>query len=136
MRNKRSFAFLLLTVVTTSCANNGSTPQAIGTPESVPAEYAGLTNPLGADAAIEGAKVFQGYCESCHGPQGRGDGPAGQVLDPQPRNLSAFQAAVTDDYLFWRVNTGKPGTAMIGWQGILTEEQVWQVIAFIRTLKP
>lgn len=58
------------------------------------------------------------------------------MLDLQPRNLPAFQAAVTDDYLFWRVNTGKPGTAMIGWQGILTEEQVWQVIAFIRTLKP
>lgn len=132
----KKILFVLLAiaaVILTACGGSGE--PAVATLEPVPAEFAGKTNPLGADAAVEGAKVFQVNCEPCHGPQGHGDGPAGAALDPKPRNLSEFVPTVGDDYLFWRVNTGKPGTSMAPWAGILTEEQIWQVIAFIRTLK-
>jgi mono/diheme cytochrome c family protein len=101
----------------------------------VPAEYAGLTNPLGSAAAQEGAEVFKTNCEMCHGPQGHGDGPAGQALDPRPRNLAVIQANAADDFLFWRIREGKPGTSMVAWKGILTDEQIWQTVSFIRTLK-
>ena len=100
---------------------------------TVPAEYSGKTNPY-TDMATEGAKVFQTNCEMCHGPQGHGDGPAGQSLEPHPKNLAVLQKSVGDDYLFWRINEGKPGTSMVAWKGILTEEQIWQVVSFIRTL--
>ena len=106
-----------------------------GTLEAVPAEYAGKTNHLGTDAAGEGEKVFQSNCQMCHGPQGHGDGPASGSLDPKPKNLAILQESVGDDYLFWRISEGRPGTAMVAWKGILTEEQVWQVVSFIRTLK-
>jgi mono/diheme cytochrome c family protein len=102
---------------------------------AVPTEYAGLTNPLGADAASRGAEVFKTDCEMCHGPQGHGDGPAGQALDPRPRNLAELQSRAGDDFLFWRIREGKPGTSMVAWKGILTDEQIWGVISFIRTLK-
>jgi mono/diheme cytochrome c family protein len=102
--------------------------------ESVPAAYAGKTDPLGGDAAAEGAKVFKSNCEMCHGPQGHGDGPAGHSLDPMPKNLAVLQESAADDYLFWRISEGRPGTAMVAWKGVLTEEQIWQVISFIRTL--
>lgn len=102
---------------------------------SVPTEYAGITNPLGADAASQGAEVFKTNCEMCHGPQGHGDGPAGQALDPRPRNLAELQTKAGDDFLFWRIREGKPGTSMVAWKGILTDQQIWQVISFIRTLK-
>lgn len=108
---------------------------AAATPEPVPAEYAGATNPLGADAAAAGAEVFKTNCESCHGPQGHGDGPAGAALDPTPKNLPELAATVGDDFLYWRINTGKEGTAMVAWKGVLTDEQIWQAVAFIRTLK-
>jgi mono/diheme cytochrome c family protein len=101
----------------------------------VPAEYAGMTNPLGAGAADAGAEVFRPNCEMCHGPQGHGDGPAGQSLEPKPKNLASIQAAAGDDFLFWRIHDGKPGTSMVAWKGILTDEQIWQVVSFIRTLK-
>jgi mono/diheme cytochrome c family protein len=101
----------------------------------VPAEYAGLTNPLGADAAAAGAEVFRTNCEMCHGPQGHGDGPAGQSLEPRPGNLAQVQTKAEDDYLFWRIHDGKPGTSMVAWKGILTDEQIWQAVAFLRTLK-
>jgi len=101
----------------------------------VPAEYAGLTNPLGADAADEGAEVFRINCEMCHGPQGHGDGPAGQSLDPKPRDLAVLQTKAGDGFLFWRISEGKPGTSMVAFKGILSEEQIWQVVSFIRILK-
>mgnify|MGYP001363656105 CR=1 FL=1 len=113
----------------------GGGANAVPTVPPVPAEFAGMTNPLGADAATAGADVFKTNCESCHGPQGHGDGPAGVALDPKPKNLAVFAPTVGDDYLFWRVNTGKEGTNMVAWKGVLKDEQIWQVIAFIRTLK-
>ena len=128
------FMFVLLL---TACRSNES-PSATtenATLAPVPTEYAGLTNPLGSEAASQGAQVFHTNCEPCHGPQGRGDGPAGQALDPKPRNLANLQATAEDDFLFWRVREGKPGTSMVAWKGILTDEQIWQVISFIRTLK-
>jgi mono/diheme cytochrome c family protein len=100
---------------------------------TVPAEFSGKTNPY-PSMASEGAKVFQTNCEMCHGPQGHGDGPAGQSLEPHPKNLAVLQKSVGDDYLFWRINEGKQGTSMVAWKGILTEEQIWQVVSFIRTL--
>ena len=105
------------------------------TPAPVPTEFAGQTNPLGVEAAAAGADVFAANCESCHGPQGHGDGIAGQSLDPKPKNLAELQAMVGDDYLFWRIYEGKPGTSMVAWNGILTDEQIWQAVSFIRTLK-
>jgi mono/diheme cytochrome c family protein len=120
-----------------ACGGNvsSSTSDENATLALVPTEYAGLTNPLGADAAQKGAEVFHNNCEMCHGPQGHGDGPAGQALDPHPRNLAELQTKAADDFLFWRIREGKPGTAMVAWKGILSDEQIWQVVSFIRTLQ-
>lgn len=128
------FAVLVLAAfVVSACGGGGA--DAVATLAPVPSEYAGQTNPLGADAATAGAEVFKTNCESCHGPQGHGDGPAGAALDPAPKNLAELQATAGDDYLYWRINTGKEGTSMVAWKGVLTDEQIWQVVSFIRTLK-
>ncbi len=137
MKKISIITFILGVFLLTACASKeASSPQAIGTLESVPAEYAGkTTNPLGTEAATDGANVFHANCEPCHGPQGHGDGPVGQALDPRPQNLATLQTVATDEYLFWRISEGKYGTSMVGWKGILTEDQVWQVVSFLRTLK-
>ncbi len=130
--------FLVIVVgvlLLTACGGSSTTSAENATLAPVPADYAGLTNPLGAEAASAGAEVFRTNCEMCHGPQGHGDGPAGQSLDPKPRNLASIQAAASDDFLFWRVREGKPGTSMVAWKGILSDEQIWQTVSFIRTLK-
>lgn len=127
------FGVLVLSAIVLAACGGGS--NAVATLEPVPAEYAGMTSPLGADAATAGKDVFTTNCESCHGPQGHGDGPAGAALDPQPKNLPDLAAQVGDDYLFWRVATGKEGTSMVAWKGVLTDEQIWQAVAYIRTLK-
>lgn len=132
---KDLFVVLLLAALVLAACGGGGSAEVSAELESVPSEYAGQTNPLGADVALEGAKVFKTNCESCHGPQGHGDGPAGAALNPAPKNLGELQARAGDDYLFWRIATGKPGTSMVAWKGILTDEQIWQLVAFIRTLK-
>jgi len=116
-------------------SGNSSDVAQVASLAPVPAEYAGKTNPLGADSAAEGAKGFKTNCEMCHGTQGHGDGPAGQSLEPKPKNLAELQAVAGDDFLFWRISEGKPGTSMVAWKGIMKEEQIWQVVSFIRTLK-
>lgn len=130
-----TFLVLMLSAFAFTGCSNGKSVDAGATPAPVPAEFAGKTNPLGVDAATAGAEVFKSTCESCHGPQGHGDGVAGQGLDPKPRNLAELQAATGDDFLFWRIYSGKPGASMIAWNGVLTEEEIWQVVSFIRTLK-
>jgi mono/diheme cytochrome c family protein len=126
---------LLLLAACGGNEDSTSTSNENATPAPVPPEFAGRTNPLGAEAAAQGAEVFQTNCEMCHGPQGHGDGPAGQSLEPRPGNLAELQAKMEDDYLFWRIHDGKPGTSMVAWKNILTEEQIWQAISFIRTLR-
>jgi mono/diheme cytochrome c family protein len=50
-------------------------------------------------------------------------------------NLAELQTVAADDYLLWRITEGRPGTSMPPWKNILNEEQIWQVVAFVRTLK-
>jgi mono/diheme cytochrome c family protein len=38
--------------------------------------------------AAKGKVSFENTCVACHGPQGKGDGPAAAALDPKPKNLS------------------------------------------------
>ena len=126
---------LLLTVWLSGCGGSEASTEATAVIESVPTEFTGQTNPYGPEAAGEGAEHYRVYCSSCHGDTGLGDGIAGGSLEPVPANLAELQASVEDDYLFWRIRAGKDGTAMVAWKGILTDEQIWQVVAFIRTLK-
>ena len=136
MRTYLLSSLIICMFLLTACGSDAGGTEASATLEPVPAEFAGQTNPLGADAAADGAKVFQSNCVPCHGPEGHGDGPAGQSLEPKPKNLGEIQQIASDDYLFWRISRGSPGTSMVAWDGILTDDQIWEVIAFIRTLTP
>src|SRR3972149_4712290 len=136
MMKKVPYFVMLSLLLLTACGHGNGSPgsEPISTLAPVPAEYAGKTNPFGPEAADEGEKIFRTNCETCHGPQGHGDGPAGDSLDPKPKNLAELKKIAADDYLFWRISAGKEGTSMVAWKGILTEEQIWQVISLIRTL--
>jgi mono/diheme cytochrome c family protein len=104
-----------------------------------PAEYAGLNNPLAEDADAEetGKGIYNVNCASCHGELGMGDGPASQYLDPQPKAL-AKDGVLSDGYLFWRISEGGAiasfKSAMPAWKSSLSEQQIWQVITYLRTL--
>jgi mono/diheme cytochrome c family protein len=107
---------------------------------TVPAEYAGLTNPIPADeeSLARGAETYANLCATCHGDGGMGDGPAGASLDPAPAPIAHTSQMLGDDYLFWRISEGgamEPfNSAMIAWKGSLDEEARWDVINYVRAL--
>ena len=101
---------------------------------TVPSNFVGKTIPSNTDVSA-GADIFGTDCATCHGESGHGDGSAGQALDPRPANLVALSKISADDFLFWKISTGVDGTAMPAWKGILTDQQIWETIAFIRMLK-
>jgi mono/diheme cytochrome c family protein len=105
-----------------------------------PAEYAGKTNPHAGDsaAAADGKTVYNSNCASCHGETAMGDGPAAASLNPKPQDLKDNQSGLSDAYMLWRISEGGAmapfNSAMPAWKGILTEDQIWQVVTYIRSL--
>lgn len=101
------------------------------------------TNPLPAtEETIEkGKKLFQGkaFCVTCHGKDGKGLGndiEPGTLKGPLPRNFTdkEWQAARTDGELFWILKNGSKGTAMAPFIPlILTDEEAWQVLRYVRS---
>lgn len=129
---KNLLVMVLLVLLISACGNTTTSTTDV---ESMPVEYFGKTNPLDASAAEKGAETFQSTCANCHGERGYGNGVASSALNPKPKNLAELQTQVGDGYLFWKISDGSLGTAMLAWKGILTEEQIWELIIFIRTLE-
>jgi mono/diheme cytochrome c family protein len=101
------------------------------------------TNPLPAtEETIEkGKSLFQGkaFCVTCHGRDGKGLGgdiEPGTLKGPLPRNFTdkEWQAVRTDGELLWILKNGSKGTAMAPFIPlILTEEEAWQVLRYVRS---
>ena len=101
-----------------------------------PARAAKRKNPIPADAQsiAAGKVVFAGQCLSCHGPAGKGDGPAAKDLNPKPRNLSdPVIQSQSDGSIFWKITEGKK--PMPTFEKLISENDRWNVINYVRTLK-
>ena len=82
-----------------------------------------------------GERVYTEACTSCHGVQGRGDGPAAAGLDPPPANLIIHVPLHPDRILFDFIHDGIAGTAMVSLADRYTDEEIWHVINYIKTLE-
>jgi len=95
-----------------------------------------LKNPFAnnEDAIKKGKKLYAQNCTICHGAKGKGDGMAGAALKPKPADFTseAIQAE-SDGAIFWKMSEGR--SPMAAYKGVLSEEQRWQLVAYIRTLK-
>lgn len=132
---------LALTLLLAGCPSSdpGKAPIAAASPTPVlPAEWAGKTNPLPADATTvdRGRALFQRNCATCHGPDGDGKGVASAGLNPAPANFRDGNrlSSKGDDYLFWRISTGIKDTAMPAFDATMSGEDRWAVLRFLRSL--
>jgi len=98
-----------------------------------------VKNPLAAkkgDAKLlaDAKKLAEQNCVTCHGPNGKGDGPAAAALPPpKPADwTSAKVASETDGEIFWKISNGRG--AMPPWKH-LPEEQRWALVNYIRSLQ-
>lgn len=83
---------------------------------------------------------YQQLCASCHGAQGKGDGPAAKVLNPKPRNHTdaKYMKTISDEYIakitrLGGVAVGK-SPLMPPWGGVLSDADVQNLVAFMRSL--
>jgi high-affinity iron transporter len=96
------------------------------------------TAPLGSGPSMaRGAAVYQANCASCHGPMGRGDGPAGRGLTPRPANLAdpGVMGAKSRVDLYRQLLLGVAGTAMPAFERILPDSDRWAVASYVMTLQ-
>ncbi len=106
---------------------------------SIPAEAKSRVDPLadniGEADIVAGRQLYQKNCETCHGFDGAGRTEAGSGLYPPPADLRSRNTANrTDGALFYLIQNGIRNTGMPGWR--LTDQQLWQLVVFIRHLLP
>ena len=106
-----------------------------------PDEYYLRKNPLAPDTDLRQArKIYLGdgkkvACAECHGEKGDGRGPMSELFEPRPRNFACAKTVndIPDGQLFWIIRFGSPGASMPA-HPQLTDEQIWQIVLFLRTL--
>jgi mono/diheme cytochrome c family protein len=96
--------------------------------------------PKGEEQLTAGAELFAQQCVSCHGAQGKGDGPAAAALQPPPRNLVGTPA---EDWtnspsalgVFNTLQAGIEGTSMASYAN-LPERDVWALTHYVLSIVP
>ena len=107
-----------------------------------------LASPAEADeGGLPGQETYEQLCINCHGPGGKGDGPAGIVALPMPRDFSVGQFKFdadsdghtgTDEDLFLVIRDGAMqagGNPLMAAWGQLGDERIRELVIYIRSLE-
>mgnify|MGYP003393710342 CR=1 FL=1 len=92
----------------------------------------------------KGHRLFSHYCSSCHGEEGDGNGYNAVNLDPHPRDLTdsqeEYMAKLSNAEVYEVLKVGGYGVDLSGtmpvWGKVFSEEELWSVVAYVRTLHP
>jgi mono/diheme cytochrome c family protein len=105
-------------------------------PWTVPAEYKTMKNPVAkGDASNKaGMTLFSKNCASCHGKTGLGDGVKARALKDFPGDFSKanFQDQ-SDGEHFYKTKFGRG--EMPKYEGKLSDDDIWNLVNYMRTFK-
>ena len=90
-------------------------------------------------AAIdEGKGHFMHHCQICHGNDGQNTGvPFAQQMSPPVADLKSEDVqGFTDGQLKWIIQNGINPSGMPAWKGILSDDEMWNMVRYIRHLPP
>src|ERR1044071_9697505 len=85
--------------------------------------------------AVSGQVICSTICIRCHGIDGKGNGqmkftpPVADLTSPSVQGKLGAR-------LFKSVHDGKANTAMGAWREVLSDDEIWGALAYIRTLAP
>jgi mono/diheme cytochrome c family protein len=94
--------------------------------------------PTTAENIASGKDAFSHYCAACHGLDGQNTGvPFGDRMEPPvPMLNSPSVQSYTDGQLKWIIDNGISPSGMPGSKGILTDNEIWSIVVYIRRLPP
>jgi mono/diheme cytochrome c family protein len=105
-------------------------------PWTVPANYKSMKNAVAkSDASNKaGMALYTRNCASCHGKAGLGDGVKARALKTHPGDFAgaAFQNQ-TDGELFYKTKMGRD--EMPKYEGKLSDDDIWNLVNYMRTFK-
>ena len=81
---------------------------------------------------MEGAKEYEEHCAFCHGGAKAKVSPMQHKLNPPAPQLINRIPHDPDAWLFWVTKHGVRMTGMPTWDGVLTDDQIWKIVAFIK----
>jgi mono/diheme cytochrome c family protein len=82
----------------------------------------------------QGRAIYLGRCATCHGNDGRGDGPiAGSLIGPPVGNLTDQEWKHGDrpDQVMAVIRQGVPNTRMEGWSRVLDPPELRAITAYV-----
>jgi high-affinity iron transporter len=90
--------------------------------------------PLGAAVQTDPAENYAKHCVMCHGPEGKGDGPAAAAMDPSPTDLTDAEkmGALSDEALLEALSNGKG--SMPGYASMLKAEELKALAEYVRSM--
>lgn len=86
------------------------------------------------ESLVAGEAGYVQNCQVCHGTEGRGDGPGAPGLTPPPADLTIHVPLHPDRDLFRFIHDGIPGTAMAPLGARLSDNDIWNLVNYIKTL--
>jgi mono/diheme cytochrome c family protein len=85
-----------------------------------------------AENLIEGAKEYEEHCAFCHGGAKAKISPMENKFNPPAPQLINRIPHDPDNWLFWVTKHGVRMTGMPSWDGVMSDEEMWKVVAFIK----
>ena len=96
-------------------------------------EQTGIATPTD-EQLRAGAEIYKAMCALCHGQlNGRASLLGGSFYPPAPQ-LPGHFTTYTESELFWVVKHGIRNTSMPAWRNLLSDEDIRQVVAFLKSL--
>src|SRR4051812_44545431 len=91
-------------------------------------------NPVQATAAAltDGARHYEEHCAVCHGGAAAKISPLQNKFSPAVPQLIDRIPHDPEPWLFWVTKHGVRMTGMPAWSDVLTDEEIWKIVAFIK----
>ena len=100
-----------------------------------------LVSAVSATAQVDAKAVYDRWCAGCHAEDGTGAGPGANQMRPPPRDFTlglyqirstATGELPTDADILNSINVGMPGTAMPGWEDVLSSDEREALVEYLK----
>jgi mono/diheme cytochrome c family protein len=132
---KSIFSFAILIVI--GCIGSAFRADQQPKPWNVPDKNAKTANPVknSSESIAAGKSLWSQHCQSCHGKTGLGDGSKAATLKTEPGDFTkATTQSQSDGSMFYKIAEGRDDMPSFK-KKIPDQEDIWNVVNFVRTLK-